>query len=174
MVDLIVEDGTGVADANSYVTTEELITYAELRGVTLDPSSPIDASKVAIMAINAMDYLNLYRRRWKGRKTDGNQRLDWPRQCVYTDDIIALPSNEIPQDIKDAQCQLCIQISRGITLLPSKSTDDFIIREKLGPMETQYSEAVRLAAGSLPTMPAVDNLLEAYLDGGYRLTSVRV
>jgi hypothetical protein len=174
MVDLVIEDGSNVADANSYMTATEIIAYAEMRGVTLVPGSPIDENKVAIMAINAMDYLNLFRHRWKGRKTYGDQRLDWPRQCVYTDDIIAIPSDTIPNDIKDAQCQLCIEISKGIILLPSNGNDAFITHEKIGPIETNYSEAVRMAAGTLPVMPAVDLLLQIYIDGGFSLTSRRI
>jgi hypothetical protein len=175
MVELVIEDGTGVEGANSYVSTDEIIAYASDRGFILVPGSPEnDPGKVAIQAINAMDYLNLYRYRWKGEKTEGSNRLDWPRKYVYLNDIVAIPDNIIPQDIKDAQCRLCIEIANGIALLPSSGNDAFITREKIGPMETEYSEAVRLAAGSLPSMPAVDLLLDAYLNGGFSLKSVRV
>jgi len=176
MVELIVEDGTIVPDANSYVSVDDIIKYAEARGVVLIPGSPIDPVKVAIMAINAMDYIEMFKYRWKGKRVNPSlQRLSWPREGVVIDGE-RWPSDKIPDELIAAQCQLCIQISRGVNLLPTVSADEaFITKEKVGPIETEYSEAVRLAASNLPVMPAVDALLAVLLDGALgRLRTVRI
>lgn len=191
MIELIVEDGSIVPDANSYASVETIYNYAYMRGVNLAPVSPgspppspeplpYDPDKIAIMAINAMDYLEALKYQWKGERVSPSvQRLSWPRKNVYVDGVL-LPSNEIPSDLVAAQCQLVMQINAGVSLLPttgggSQASAAFITREKIGPIETEYSEAVRLAAGSLPVMPAVDALLGALLlNTGYRLRTRRI
>ena len=49
---LIVEDGTGIANANSYVSEQELADYLSARGLSV----PEDANPVALI-IRAMDYV---------------------------------------------------------------------------------------------------------------------
>lgn len=172
MVELIIEDGSIVPNANSFVTIDEIITYATNRGVELDAGSPLDESKIAVMAIKAMDYLNSLD--WKGARVESDQPLCWPRQRVYVD-CERISDNVIPRDIKYAQCQLCIYISLGIDIMPVSGASAFVKREKVGPIETEYSEAIAMSMGALPTMPLVDSLLEDYLSGGgFSLRSVRV
>lgn len=175
MVSLIIEDGSIVPNANSYVTVDEIIDYAEARGVTLDGSSPLVEDKITIMAINAMDYLESLSLKYKGEQVfPDTQSLAFPRKHVFIGNRV-LPMDSIPREMKRAQCQLCIYISSGITLLPVNNSEAFVTREKIGPIETEYSEAVKLALGSQPNMPLVDSILEPLLrPDAFALTSVRV
>lgn len=169
MVALVVEDGSNVSGANSYNSADEIIAYAADRNVTLV------ADDVPGMAIAAMDYLRQFNNRWKGSRTYSTQRLAWPREYAYiVDAFTAFPSDEIPEELKSAQAQLVIEISKGVALLPTQTNEAFIVREKTGPLETEYSEAVRMASGNLPTMPAVSILLADLIDGSSRLRSVRI
>lgn len=172
MVELIIEDGSIVENANSFVTVAEIELYAANRGVILDTNSPVDDDKIAIMAIKAMDYLNSLP--WKGYLIERSQPLCWPRKDIYIECYL-IPDNEIPSDVKNAQCQLCLYISSGIDIMPVSGSSAFITREKVGPIETEYSEAIAINQGSSPTLPLVDSLLSEYLSGGgFRLKSVRV
>lgn len=171
---LIVEDGSVVENANTYVTREEIIAFANTRNIELNLGSPADESRVDALAIAAMDYLETYRGRYKGTEVQpGIQPLSWPRKNVYIGNYL-FPSNKVPTDIKSVQCWLSIYINRGVELMPVGNTSAFVKREKIGPIETEYSEAIELAAGTLPSMPQVDALLGPYLDGGFGLRTVRI
>ena len=177
MIALVIEDGSIVANANSYATYDEIVDYAEARGVTLAQGSPVDETMVVIQAINAMDYLEALKYRYIGeRVSPSEQRLAWPRKNAYAEGCYLLPSDEIPADLVKAQCQLCIEISRGVSLLPTSNTSAFVVREKVGPLETEYSAAVQQAMGSLPVMPAVDALLQGLLNAatGINVRTARV
>lgn len=166
---LIVEDGSIVANANSYATRAYIIAYAALRGITLPDSAITDG-----YAIEAMDYLIRYASRWKGALVNpGVQALAWPRECVRLGRY-DFPDDEIPSALMDAESQLAVYRSQGISLLPVSGQSAFIKREKLGPLETEYSETVQLQAGATPTLPAIDGLLAGLLDAGGRLRTVRI
>lgn len=148
---LTIEDGTIVANAVSYVTAAEARAYALARGVTL---SAVDA-EVEQLLIRAMDYLEAKRAQYQGAKVDPLQSLQWPRTDVIID-CNEFPFDEIPNELKKAQCQLALEAHNGIDLMPTRS-GGFVKLEKVGPIETQFSEKV--GAGVSPDMTAVDALL---------------
>ena len=78
---LVIEDGTIVAEANSYVTVEEARAFALLRGVIL---SAVDAD-VEILIIEAMDYVEAKGSKFKGMKYTRDQDLQWPRSGATVD-----------------------------------------------------------------------------------------
>ena len=55
---LIVEDGTGLVDAQSYISAAELLTYASLRG--LDLSEYSEAELEAAIYIAANDFIDIF------------------------------------------------------------------------------------------------------------------
>jgi hypothetical protein len=96
------EDGTIVADANSYADTTDVIAFAAARGVT------IASEDAEGLIIRAMDYIET--RSYQGCQVSfGVQPLQWPRDNVYVDDNL-LPDTTIPLRLKNAQCQLCIDL----------------------------------------------------------------
>jgi hypothetical protein len=80
MMALIIEDGTKVADAQSYSTYDDLVAYGQLKGVTV---TAVQADGEALL-LEAMDMLK--GRRWKGERATTTQSLEWPRTGVYCDD----------------------------------------------------------------------------------------
>lgn len=170
---LIVENGTIVPDANTFINRAGMITYAAERGVVLPDDETTD-----VKIIKAMDYLALFDTQWKGSLVEyGVQALAWPRKYVYVGlSSTAFPSDEIPPQLVRAQAELVMQIHAGVNLLPTLSGDTaFIKREKVDVIETEYSEAMALKlAGSLPDMPLVDALLAPLLATIGTLRTVRV
>lgn len=178
---LIIEDGSIVPGANSYVTAEEIIEYAEERGVSIvtgSPASPIPES-VDVLAIKAMDFLMLYDDKWQGYVADSDQDLAWPRKAVYVHGQ-RIASNVIPLRIKRAQMALAMEVHNGTILIPggSISGEAFVTREKIGPIETEYSEAVYMgsnaAVGLPPYMAGIMAFITPYLSTGGRVVTVRV
>lgn len=166
---LVIEDGTLVASANSYVTVAQARAYASARGVTL---STIDAT-VEQNLIAAMDYLEAQRAKFQGSKVSATQSLQWPRNDVLID-CNEVASTVIPNELKNVQIQLAIEVSKGVDLMPTRQ-GAFVKLEKVGPIETQYSE--RIGTGLTPDMTAVDALLAPLFKAcvqGFALSSVRV
>ena len=101
---IIVEDGTEVSGANSYITTTELATYADERGVTISASTQED------LLIEAMDYIESLS--FLGIKKTRDQSLVWPRYNVVVDEYLLL-STTIPQLLQDAQAETALAIDRS-------------------------------------------------------------
>jgi hypothetical protein len=155
---LVIETGAIVPTANSYVTLDEIKAYASARGVTLGADSVIER-----FAILAMDYLESLRSRYYGSRVDpANQPLSWPRLYVFME-CQPFPATSIPQGLKSAQCQLCLEQANGVDLMPTQEAGSFITQESVGPISTSYNPAYSFSA---PSMPKVDALLEPLMSTG--------
>lgn len=91
---LIVEDGTLVSGANSYVSADDFIAWADSRGIEY-PSYPQIEQKI----LRAMDYIESLV--FVGEKHEETQPLQWPRDYVYIDGY-SVESYEIPKELKAA------------------------------------------------------------------------
>lgn len=165
---LIVEDGSGVTSANSYITLAEARAYATDRGVTL----PADDGKLTPFLVNAADYLELFASSYVGTPTNTTQGLQWPRADVSLNDE-DYPDDEIPAALKIAQIRLVMEQARGVDIMPT-TTGRFVKKEKVGPLETEYSEAINVSGA--PHFPFVESLLSSLFShsSGFALTTVRV
>lgn len=129
MATIIVEDGSVVTGANSYITEAELTTYAADRDVT------IAASDKKVLIIKSMDYLESLA--YIGIKGSSTQALQFPRSRMVVDRY-TLASNAIPQLVKDAQMEACIDIDRSED--PLKDREVKVIEEGLKPgMYTKFA-----------------------------------
>lgn len=149
---IIVEDGSGVLNANSYVSVDDAREYANSRGTEL----PEDDDEVASMLIRASDYLEAQECRYQGKRTSPSQALAWPRSGVVLN-CDALPANVIPKSLIAAQVQLAMAINAGFDLQPNISPQDYVTREKVGPIETEYADPTKV--GIMPTFGAANALL---------------
>lgn len=149
---ITVEDGTGVALANSFVSVADARAYATNRGVVFIG----DDDAIAAMLIRASDYIEAQECLFQGDRTAPDQSLTWPRTEVVLngDDF---PSNAVPKSLISAQIQLAMAINAGFDLQPNISPQDYVKREKVGPIETEYADP--LAVGIMPTFTAVNALL---------------
>ena len=165
---LVIEDGTGVEGANSYITLAEARAYALERGVTLTA----DDAVLEAHLILAMDYLESLRDKYQGSKTLSTNSLQWPRYPVYIDGTL-IGSNVIPQELKDAEAQLAIEQHNGIVISPSVAEKvGAVKKEKVGPLETEYFAGTGSSTGQ-PVMTKVDELLAPLLDARWRTGSIR-
>lgn len=161
---LIVEDGTGLANADSLVSVAEADAYFVSRNVTAWAALSIAAKEAALR--NAADFLvEQYETRWAGIRTSVDQALSWPRIGVpapYTQDSAILTSNVIPNTVKRAQYELAIIFATDNPYDPagSETAGGALIseREKIGPIETEkkYSTSTSASAKVSTAMPAVE------------------
>jgi hypothetical protein len=170
-ITITVEDGTQVADANSFMSVDDARAYAFDRGVTL--SSQDD--KVASQILNAMDYLATYRAKWKGIRVAETQALAWPRSQVWIEDHY-FAEDEIPLELIHALGQLVMAVHGGFTLLPNTVAGLPIIREKIGPIETVWAAPSDMASIGWTTndFPTVVALLAPLINEGFGLRTLRI
>lgn len=137
-ITITVETGDIVADANAYVSVDDVRAYASNRGVALSD----DNDTVAAMLIKATDYLEMFAGKYPGTRTDpATQVLQWPREDAYINDEL-IADDAIPRQLIQCQCALVMAEHSGIDILPNPSLTDFVIEEKVGPLTTKYATPV--------------------------------
>lgn len=131
---LIVEDGSGLVNAESYASVAEFKAYCAKRN--MDYSLLSDAA-IEVLLIKATDYMvNTYRARWQGRRTSQTQALDFPRYDVVVDGYSVL-SNIVPPLAKNACIELAFK-ANTVELLPD--VERATIREKVDIIEVEYDK----------------------------------
>lgn len=165
---LVIEDGSVVTGANSYVTLAEAQAYAVARGST-------SASITEVKLISAMDYLESLRADYQGSKISGDQVLQWPRTGVVVDDF-AIGDDEIPSCLKAAQCQLAMDAS-VVSLLPTGDRRE-VTSESYAKGVVAKTYATGLGGSPKPRLTAAEALLAPLLksaaNDGAMIRTVRV
>ena len=159
---LIIEDGSVVANANSFVTDDEYKAYAKLKGYSIPATQPDREANLA----NAYDFLNFtYEQRLQGsRVTPQTQTGIMPRNYIYA--YGALVANDsIPQDFKNAQMLAAFSINDGVD---TNAVKDSANLAGFSVGNGAYSETYQ-SGSSTPTlaqMPAVSRVLKPYTNAG--------
>lgn len=109
---LIIEDGTIVAGANSFVTDAEFKRYASIRNFDVPATQP-DREALLILA---MDYLQGKELNMKGSRVSATQELMYPRYGVCTNNF-TVASTDIPSALKNAQMELAAQANDSELLI---------------------------------------------------------
>ncbi|PHN61927.1 DnaT-like ssDNA-binding protein [Pseudomonas viridiflava] len=143
---LIIEDGTGVADAESYATAEELARYAAKFGATI-PAEQIAQEALLRRAALAMDGMT-----WKGRKSSGEQALAWPRREIRLDGENK-PERYLPARIQYGQMALAAEIHAD-DIDPIDKRKGAVTKEKVdGAVEREYATVSNTSKRLLPAAP---------------------
>lgn len=152
---IIVEDGTGLPNANSYINVLDTITYASRRNVDLTQYTD---EQIGAWLLQATDYLQSYECEYIGVRLTSTQALSWPRtQYDPSDYCQPVVPTGVPSQIIAAQCQLVLAQEAGYTLLPNYGNEDYVTRETVGPITVQYADPI--ATGLRPRFTAVDAML---------------
>lgn len=166
MAHFIVEDGTGLDDANALITTDEADEIISNYGNSVDWSgaSPTTKKNAIRVATRFMDY----NYQWKGYKTYSTQALQWPRLYMTDEDDNEIESDIIPEKVKEACATLALKVVEGTTLLEDVESSSMVKRKKeiVGPIteETEY------VSGEAPgtTFQVADRLVKFYVLNKYR------
>jgi hypothetical protein len=137
MLTLVPEDGTGLANANSYLTLIQADDYFSSHPYYADPWNDLgnlDKNNVLAAATSQLDALF----RWRGAVAVATQALGWPRVGAYDDEGRLVSSTIVPRAVRNATCELAIFISRGDAFAPASNTG--IDRLKIDVIELQFSQ----------------------------------
>ena len=143
---LIIEDGTGVVGAESYASAADLVMYAGKFGVTIPADEPAQEALLRRSAL-AMDGMT-----WKGRKTDSDQALAWPRRGIELDQQIK-PDNYLPARIQYGQMALAAEIHQD-DIDPVEKRKGAITLERVeGAVTREYATIPNTSGRLLPAAP---------------------
>jgi hypothetical protein len=148
---LVIEDGTGLPNSNSYIAVADADAYFTDRNnaAWLALDNPTKTGYVILAA----DYLQQrYRLAWNGFRRLNTQAMDWPRSYAIKPDIAGgygpVPYyygfNEIPTELITAQILLAVKLLNG-DLAPDIDPDDDYLKVKVGPIEVDrkpYGSAI--------------------------------
>jgi len=161
---LVVEDGSGIANADSYISLADARTLLNNLGQDLDL---VDATAEQQLRL-AKDYVDSFRDKFKGYKGTREQSLQFPRHNVYIDGWL-FPSDQVPTEIKEAQAIAAYEVAQGETL-QSTGSGRKVQSEKLDVLEISYFK--NSATESSKIYKRVIDKLKAFMSAG--LSVVRV
>lgn len=155
---IIVEDGTGLKDAVSYVSVAFADDYFLMRGN--QTWATLDSDKKAQYLVLASDYVSI-RFRYKGKTLNAEQALQFPRKDIG-----------LPINVMKATCEYAIRAIDG-NLAPDLIRDDSGLqytskKEVIGPIEESYGLSSNGSSTSLQKYkdyPIPDGLLKRYVVG---------
>lgn len=145
---LIVEDGTGVADANTYVSVADHITFCAQYGVTVDSGAAEINLRVGMDFLETLDY--------QGRKEFTTNELSFPRlyMCVKGQQLTDLQSLA---KIQRVQNEFGLGAAQGVNPLAIK--DRVIQSETFGAFSRTYASGM----ATTPTNPRLELYLQPLL-----------
>ena len=158
---LNVEDGTGMANADSYVSVADCSAYHVSRGNQAWAAGAVVDQEAAIR--RATFWVDpTYRNRFPGYQTQGRaQALEWPRTGAYVvvpdngrsdalyfgnrrdyfylNGVYYVPANTVPQEVITATCEAALRelVSPGV-LSPDQTRDDLVTSFQVGPVKLTY------------------------------------
>lgn len=144
---LIIEDGSGKPDAESYATAEDLAMYATKFGVVIPAGVAVQEALLRRAAL-AMDGMT-----WKGRKTSSEQALVWPRREIHLDGENK-PHNYLPARIQYGQMALAAEIHQD-DIDPVEKRKGAVVRERVeGAVDREYAAIPSTSNRLLPAAPS--------------------
>lgn len=135
---ITVEDGSGIAGANSYASLSDFRAYAELRGLTI----PADDTAAEALLIRAADVMNGIK--WLPgdsleHKTYPGAYLAWPRSDVWLRGRL-LPPDSVPREIVYGQMALAAEIMADDAAPPETAVGPVILERVEGAVTVEYAE----------------------------------
>lgn len=154
---LIVEDGSGVENADSYLSVADADSHHADRG---NAGWTGDGAAKEAALRKATDYLGqAYRLRWLGARVEAGQALDWPRAGLAT-----IGGGVVPDEVRRATAELAL-VALGAELNPPLARGGRVKREKVGPIESEFEDG----APGRTRYPAIDGMLAPLLARAGRL-----
>jgi hypothetical protein len=131
---IVIEDGTGLADAEAYISVADADTYFAARGNAAWAALTEPQKEQALRL--GTDYMGqAYGQRWCGTRTTTTQALDWPRTgaCGIAADVV-------PVAVKRANAELAVRASAGVLLSDQGAQ---VKQEVVGPISVTYADGAR-------------------------------
>jgi len=169
MMAIVVEDGTGLTNADAFISLAWLKEYHDARGN--DYSAYTDAALEQAI-VRATDFIS-ESHHWAGYKIkerghqDGEQALAWPRSYVVDRNGYSVANDEVPTEIKKATAEVAIyEAGTPGGMQPTYVAHDRVKSERVGPLATEFDLSNRSAEGARPVLLVVRDLIGQFLARG--------
>lgn len=140
MSHLIVENGTGIADANGFITVGFADAYHAKRNND-QWVGPADDKEAAIIV--ATEHLNLSRFAYVGQPVEEGQALRWPRELVFDEETgEKFLETPLPIQLQNATAVIALSVIKGVSLYPdpgAKRVSRRRERSRSLEVETQFT-----------------------------------
>lgn len=136
---LIPEDGTGLVDADSYISVAYADDYHSSFGNSQWALLTTGQKEIAIR--KATEHLD-FTYQWKGVLFSENQSLGWPRSSAYDKEGRDI-SEMVPELVKKATAELALKASSG-SLVSDVSGGLAVKKRKVDAIETEYFEGAKV------------------------------
>ena len=169
----VVEDGSGLSAATSYLSIADMKQYWDNMGYSHASLESTAIKQYLNLSAKALD--GQYGGRWPGIRGTVSQGLLWPRIGALYYDGSSIGSSTLPGEIEDAIAELAYIISQG-TEVTAVNTDTADVKRESVNVAGAISESkeywglLRLS----PVMPTVINALVPILGSGTSVKLVRV
>ena len=129
---LTVEDGSGLAGADSYLSVADADTYHTGHNNPATWSGASTATKEEALRMAAQYLDAIYGGRWLGLKKGEGQALDWPRAGATDYDGYYMDSSALPQKLKDMAAEMALRnITETSGIIPDISEPGTIGSEEV-------------------------------------------
>ena len=129
----------GSASANTYATLAEFNAYAANRVPSLTWfTAATDAQKEAALQAAARSLDACFT--WTGTAVDDIQALTWPRSGMTTRNGFAIATTVVPVDLKNAQCEMALQLGAGDRLGDNDPLRKGVTSLKAGSVALTFSD----------------------------------
>jgi len=156
---LVLEDGTVVDGANTFISLASAGTYMGNRTDTNWTTASTTEKEQAL--IQAGMYLNSLN--WKGQKISRDQAMEFPRQNFYDGDGFLYATNAIPSKVAQAQVEAALKHLGGYDLFPTVKPGDKIKRKKIDVLEKEFFGG---ASNNKTDFHVIDGLLKGFINSG--------
>ena len=153
---LVIEDGSIVSGADSYVTAAEYSAWADKRFTAARSTAPADEAATDALIYRATDYFES--QSFKGVLVEEDQPMQWPRAGVVIDGY-DVSYTDIPKEVKTAIFELAYAQETGAGKL--NQVERAKKKTKVDVIEVEYSDT----ASSVTLTPSVSLSLRKLLSG---------
>jgi hypothetical protein len=165
---LITEDGTGRADAESYVSLADASTYAVAHGLTfpITGTDQIPAEQALRRATTWIDFA--FRGGFAGfRKTLRVQALEWPRRGAYDIHGYLIDESELPRELIAATVEAAVrELAKPGSLNPDVIPGQIKKRVSVaGAVDVEYAIGAGTAQEQQPMIAVINGILSPLLVG---------
>lgn len=178
---LIVEDGSGVTGAESYISVANAITYCTNWGYSTWLALTTAQQEQSLR--QATTYMiSEYRMRWKGRRVLITQGLDWPRVGVVLEDfggsqgcngfgsygLFQISYQIVPPEVMNA----CVEFANRFVTTGTLNADlsQNVVKETVGPIDVTYDKD----SPQYIRYRQIDNLLAPFMLAGGNKSTVKL
>ena len=150
---LVVETGTGLPNADSYITLADARVYAANYGLTL----PSDDTEAEIALRQGCAYIELQEGRYSGTRVSTSQALAWPRTDAANSFGSQYPDNVVPIQLGRAQVAAAAEFAKGTDVRATDDGKSVASEAVTGAVSVSYFNNGKTGEGSVITR-ALDEL----------------